>query len=428
MCYKTIKATCIITLFALGLTNAMAQNRMVFNNNAYVVITNSAYLVVDNSNSNAITLAGTGGNIISENEFNRVKWNIGTSVGTYVVPFTKSAGNKIQLRLGITTAGVGGGYILFSTYGSATWDNNTYKPSDVTGMGAICCGANNSANVIDRFWIIDALNYTTKPTVRITFTYLDAEWSGAGNTITESSLFAQRFNSTINDWGDWLGLFGTTGIATNNTSTGNVTPANFFRSWTLVNELTPLPIGLLYFNVICNNDGKRHFNWATGSESDNKNFTIQASNDAATWVDIAQVAGAGNSTAKQNYFYTQAAPYLFNGGSEGNYYRLKQTDFSEQFSYSDIEYNICDDASIPDFTLFPNPSTGNLNLLVNNVTDNSILVSIHNTLGQLVWEKEIAVTDNTYSEQITLDKLQKGIYYLTTKTSTGTNTQKLILQ
>ena len=123
-----------------------AQTRLILNNDIYMVFKNNIELVVDNSAANAITTLGTGGNIISEAEFNRVKWNIVTAIGIYTIPFTKSPGNKIPVTVNITTAGAGSGSILFSTYGGATWDNSTYMPLGppaVTNMGDI-----NGANII----------------------------------------------------------------------------------------------------------------------------------------------------------------------------------------------------------------------------------------------------------------------------------------
>ena len=66
--------------------NAFSQARLILNNGGIVNITNSAFVVIDNPNPNAIT-RNTSGHIISEGEFNRVKWNINTNAGTYIVPF-----------------------------------------------------------------------------------------------------------------------------------------------------------------------------------------------------------------------------------------------------------------------------------------------------------------------------------------------------
>ena len=62
-----------------------SQARLVLNNNGYINIENNAYLVIDNGAANAITLTGTGGNILSENETDLVKWNVGNAIGNHIV-------------------------------------------------------------------------------------------------------------------------------------------------------------------------------------------------------------------------------------------------------------------------------------------------------------------------------------------------------
>ncbi|MGB3948412.1 MAG: gliding motility-associated C-terminal domain-containing protein, partial [Bacteroidia bacterium] len=197
-------------------------------------ISDSAYLVIDNSNTNAITTLGTGGNIVSEGEFNVVKWNIGTATGNYVVPFTTASSVKIPLALNISVAGAGAsGAILFSTYETSS-DSNIVYPSDVTNMSSLCT-SDNSLFAVDRFWRIDAGSYSTKPTPIIDFTYDDAvnELAGA-NTIVENNLQAQRFNSTINSWETPVNLFGVANGTLNMVSGVSVNPIDFYQSWTLI--------------------------------------------------------------------------------------------------------------------------------------------------------------------------------------------------
>jgi hypothetical protein len=45
-----------------------SQARLVLNNDIHIVIDNSAKIVLENPNPNAVTVAGTGGNIVSENQ------------------------------------------------------------------------------------------------------------------------------------------------------------------------------------------------------------------------------------------------------------------------------------------------------------------------------------------------------------------------
>jgi hypothetical protein len=65
---KIIVVFIIVYLAFLHSFTVNAQARMVMNNNAFMVIDNSAKLVVENPSSNAITLTGTGGNLVSEEE------------------------------------------------------------------------------------------------------------------------------------------------------------------------------------------------------------------------------------------------------------------------------------------------------------------------------------------------------------------------
>ena len=168
-------------LFILSL-QTIAQNRLVFNNNFYTVITNSTTIVLENQNSNSVTNLG-GSNIIGEGELNAIKWDINSQTGSYQVPFTTSALVKIPLEVTITTAGTGtNSSVLFSTFETLN-DNNTNYPTDVTSMNADC-GVGNGLNTIDRFWIIDANSYNTKPNATITFGYDDgAAEMGGTNTI-----------------------------------------------------------------------------------------------------------------------------------------------------------------------------------------------------------------------------------------------------
>jgi len=233
-----------------------AQNRVILNNNIFLVINNSCAVVVDNANSNAITVTGTGGNILSEGEFNRVKWNVGANTGNYTVPFTTTNNPifvKIPLAVNITSAGVGANAsIIFSTYETTT-DLNTPYPSDVTNMSS-SCSSGNELETVDRFWIIDAQNYTTKPTPIINFTYNDAANEiGATNTVIESRLKAERFNSGINSWQTPLKLAGISNSVTNNVANAAIAPADFYRSWSLV-DTNSFIIPKLVTKAICLGD------------------------------------------------------------------------------------------------------------------------------------------------------------------------------
>lgn len=343
-------------LLFLGAVSCLAgfgQARLVFNNagtavnqHPFIVFNPAAnagtYLVIDNGNANAITMTGAVTSdvpiIKSEREENKIRWAIGNNTGTYTIPFASArlaAGVSIPLTMQVTGAGSAGGSMVFSTYNSQSigvavangWNNDAYRPSDVTHMLDNPTGSvNNSANAIDRFWIIDAgegsYAYATKPSVNITFGFDPVESQiNDGNTTQLNSinnnLVAQRFNPGLGKWYDVLPY----GTQTGSMEVTGVTPApgDFYRSWTLSNIQVPLPIQLVDWDGKC--DGKVvHLTWTTASEQNNDYFTIEKSRDNDSWTAIGTVPGAGNSSQMISYSFVDP-------NAVGRaYYRLRQTD------------------------------------------------------------------------------------------------------
>jgi hypothetical protein len=217
---------CIILVMTF--TGGLAQTRLVLNG-AKINLTQGAYLVIENSAANAISR--NSGHIITESENNRIKWNIGTAIGTYIVPL--GYGNTDYIPLTFTkTAGSGIGYFLFSTY-HTTWNNISQLPTGVMNVNG-ASGTDNSAYLSDRFWQVNALGYSTKPALtNLQFTYLDNENSGP-NTITEVGLRAKRYNNTANSWIDNL-LSSSLNTTTKTLTVASVDIANLQSWWMLGN-------------------------------------------------------------------------------------------------------------------------------------------------------------------------------------------------
>ncbi len=233
-----------IGLIIAGLMPLLVPAQVVITSNFDVVLNGGTQLkptslVLTKSAPSGITYTGTGG-IISEGEFNQVDWNIGTNTGTYKVPFAYSTTDYIPLTFNVTVAGIGSGMVKFSTYHGSTYNNSLYKPSDVTTDGDFGA-ADYSNDMVDRFWDVDAnTGYGTKPTATITFTYIRTGPSevAAPNNITEGILMAQRFNTSLSEWDDITLATGTDIVAgnTGTVSSGSVSPADLYRSWTLAND------------------------------------------------------------------------------------------------------------------------------------------------------------------------------------------------
>lgn len=92
-----------------------------------------------------------------------------------------------------------------------------------------------------------------------------------------------------------------------------------------------LPIDLVSFNGRIVDKNNVYLTWVTASETNNKTFTVERSENGTTWQGIKVLNGAGNSTTQRTYDFTDA------GLAVGMYYyRLKQTDISGAATYSNI--------------------------------------------------------------------------------------------
>ena len=340
-----MKNLLILTLLSVSIA-CLGQTRIILDDDAWLVIDGGVAIVIDHSNPAGITTTGSGGNIKSEDENDRIRWNIRNSASTYTIPFTNNAGVKIPLTYDVNTAGSNDGSIIFATYNyedqgvANNWDNFLYRPSNVTHMNDLATGAtNNSGNVVDRFWIIDpsdaTYGYGTKPSPTLTFNYDPATDVTAGNTITPASdVSAQRFNDDVNQWGDLLPV-GTPAVGTVTATVPS--NADFYGSWTLVSSLTPLPIELVRFAAECHGD-VISLNWTTASETNNDFFTIEKSEDGLEWAKIGTVPGSGNSVQAIEYSFADDDPTTL------AYYRLVQTDYNGASETSNLIAGGCEGA------------------------------------------------------------------------------------
>ena len=170
---------------------------------------------------------------------------------------------------------------------------------------------------------------------------------------------------------------------------------------------TPLPIELMSFNLI---PYKEHIQvvWKTASETDNDFFTIERSKDGFSWEKVIKLHGAGNSSSILEY--TSPDKYPHNGIS---YYRLKQTDFDGQFSYSDIKSITFNKSTTNNIRAYPNPTYSQLTIEGAKFEH----FKIYN-----MWNQDVSnqVNPTQISKQgyvLDLSNLTQGVYIVKTKTS-----------
>jgi hypothetical protein len=349
-----------------------------------------------------VTFASTGaitrtnGYILSETTgtpYSPVNWSVGTVTGTFIFPFGKTSSDYIPFTFNVTSAGVGAGTVSVATY--ATASDNTPYPSGVLNVDG-APGVDNSANVPDRFWIINTTGYTSVPTATITFVCTAAE---VGSVL---SFMAQRWNTTTNQWDAPLSG------QTNATSTSVTVPGvNTFSAWALSGNNTILPITLVDFTAIAENNNVQ-LRWGTAQEINNDFFTIERSADGETFQALGKMPAKGTTYQQHTYNFVDRNPL-----SGRSYYRLKQTDFDGRYSFSRTVMVDNDNIVRARLNAYPNPFDGKkVRIEVKGLIHNNLPLKIYNHLGQLVCELIFASNiENNLSQELEFpQQLVPGIY------------------
>jgi hypothetical protein len=376
--------------------------------NNRILILNTHTLTINNSSVNAITR--TTGFIESESSpltgYGTIKWLInGASAGSiYVFPFgTSASGTFIPVSLDIATAGSGSNPSLsISTYPTVTSanPNNRPLPTGLVSLMNAFTGAENAPNVLDRFWVVDAANFSSFPVSTLVFTYRESEWDlsgGSTNTIVESQLKAQFNNGVI--WSN--PPLGTVNTVSNTLTVPGIN--NYSGIWTLVGNNTPLPVELLYFEAKAADNEKVICNWITATEINNDYFIVERSRDGLSFEDIGKISGAGNSNQLLSYAFTDHAPL-----TGVSYYRLKQVDFDGSFSYSNIvAVNFLKHGV---FSVFPNPALNAITVSFFSYSKSYGRLDIISSSGQVVKSLVIECTSGTNQQLFDISNLAAGVY------------------
>lgn len=397
ICIKYLPTVSLfILLFAVTRGQVFGQARINFGN-GFMVFTgasasNPVYLNIDNPNPNAVIRNGSG-HAISTNEFQRIRWRIGTSTGNYVFPFGANTTEYAPFTANILTAGVGAsGYFDVST-----WRAPGNAPVPVGGY-VICP---STALVVHRFWRIEPAQYTTLPTAHIRFYYLVSELNG----IPEPLLKAQRGDLNLLPC-PWDVPVGTVNTTDDYVQVDNVSQ---FSPWTLTHQNFPLPVSLVSFTArrLHGQDPPAVLlEWQTMSEYNNAYFEVERSTDGIHFIPIIRIPGAGNSNVLRNYSYTdEVLP-----SAKLIYYRLKQTDYDGTSEYGKTVV-VQNDATERRLTVFPNPARETLYLKFSDSDVSALPIEITDATGRIVYGG-YATKNNDDNYSVNISRLAAGVYIL----------------
>ena len=331
-----------------------------------------------------------------------------------------SAASSISGGLDVTQSTVmeNGEYLI---YGHQT-GNNALDAVDIGGMSAgpgVCRW--------NRIWYFDFTHVGgTAETVNLTFDLSDGGLPGVPSAPLSNYKLLYRAGLA----GNWTEVMNASAIAGDRISFNgvayNTVGDGYYTIGTLDNTISPLPIQLLSFTANAVSDFVQ-LDWSTATETNNDFFTIERSADGNIFVPIFDVdsrAPGGNSTSLINYTAFDEDP-----PTGTIYYRLKQTDFNGDSSYSNI---ISVDLDPPFSTnIFPNPSDGSeLNISIRTERSRSVLVVVYDALGNITYSK--VLPDQSGGEQVyALDvegKLEAGVYFVVASSDDRMIKKKLIIR
>jgi hypothetical protein len=331
---------------------------------------------------------------------------------------------------------------------------NVTITSFVDGSNALVPACTNSnpiyaTNVLQRHWVITPTTQPTGP-VLIRLPHTSAEFSSlsaAASTNANSNdeivvpqdLDLTKYSNSsnaglvdgnvLNNCGSGTSSFHqqTNYGSTSSYSGVNANFAEFsisgFSEFWLHGSATssPLPVELMNFQANCAGDGKVAVTWATASEHNSANFTVEKSRDGINWTVLATVAGAGNATQLINYTVDDN-----NAAAGVNYYRLTQTDIdgaSETFNIASA--NCGDKSTTTTIKVYPNPSDGDFYLdFTSEEIIGSSVITIADARGMEVYKMNVTVEKGNNVFHIENMEVAPGMYYI--KVSNGTTTSSIV--
>ncbi|MFH0865226.1 MAG: hypothetical protein V1904_03470 [Bacteroidota bacterium] len=154
-------------------------------------------------------------------------------------------------------------------------------------------------------------------------------------------------------------------------------------------------------------------NWSTASETNNDYFTIERSEDGINFYTIGITDGAGNSNNVLEYQYMDNEP--LNGT---NLYRIRQTDFDGQYSFSAIVSayfkNIRDNIIV-------HSENGFLKIYLTSENESVATLSIFEMNGKQVVNENYIINKGQNSLSLNNEIFSKSIYLIHLMKSDGTS-------
>ncbi|MBL0357663.1 MAG: T9SS type A sorting domain-containing protein [Chitinophagaceae bacterium] len=162
--------------------------------------------------------------------------------------------------------------------------------------------------------------------------------------------------------------------------------------------------------------------WAVQNELDMAGYEVEKSLDGILFNTVNHTPADGGHIG-YNWLDEHAV-------AGDNFYRIKSKDNNGRIKYSSI-VKVRISGGKPAISIYPNPVTdGMVHIGFNNMPAGAYYVKLYNTIGQLVFAKQLIHAGGNTAETMRFKKnLSKGIYQMElTHTDTGAQVYKLIIE
>lgn len=172
---------------------------------------------------------------------------------------------------------------------------------------------------------------------------------------------------------------------------------------------TPLPVTLLNFRAVAEDNTRVLLTWQTASEQNSRRFIIQrnAGTDAQNWDSIGSLPAAGNSSILLGYSFTDEHPLTGN-----NYYRLVLINADNSSQFSQIRQVLIE--GIVGISVYPNPARDQL-VIQRTSDDGEGAVMLYDAAGRVVLQGVLTGISLT----LPMEQLAAGVYQLTIRQPDG---------
>lgn len=186
----------------------------------------------------------------------------------------------------------------------------------------------------------------------------------------------------------------------------------FYLLFKQARPATSLPLAYISVNAQRQAGGQVEVSWKVANEQNIRSYTVQRGSGPAVLLDMAELT----ATNSAQYTKNDERPL-----TTDNYYRIKATDASGAFIYSDV-VKVEGTASMFSIRLLSNPVTGNkIPLEIRNAAvASNYQASLYSEMGQLIHRQQVRVQAGSQLLQLNMGNIPSaGNYKLVIRDNTG---------